>query len=155
MSVNENKPVYRGEQKVDFNAANFYYIPLLILQNNPASGATIFFGSDARAPLTSAARSKVKIYQSGTITEFVLWTYANSTAGTGEAWALYVRLNNSTDTLVQSVSVAGAEREWKNSGLSIPVVAGSDYIEGKLINPNPWATAPTAWYGHGHVKVTL
>lgn len=154
MSVNENQPVFRGEQRSDFRPANFYLLPLLFLQNNPTSGQTLYIGSVARAPLTNAARGKVDIPVSGTITEAVLYSYANSVAGSNQAWTFSIRLNNTTDTLVQSLSLSTAERRWKNTGLSIPVVGGVDYVEGKFVNPT-WGTSPTAWYGSGYIKITL
>jgi hypothetical protein len=68
-----------------------------------------------------------------------VWAHAG-TAGTGETWACNIRLNNTTDTLVQSLASTAAYRVWSNTGLSIAVVAG-DYIEIKLVNPT-WVTNP-------------
>jgi hypothetical protein len=68
-----------------------------------------------------------------------VWCHA-ATAGTNEAWACNIRLNNTTDTLVQSLSSSAGYRVWSNTGLSIAVVAG-DYIEFKMVNPT-WATNP-------------
>ena len=53
---------------------------------------------------------------------------------------MYVRKNDSTDTLIQTVSSATAERSWTNNSLSISVAAG-DYVEIKGVNPT-WATNP-------------
>jgi len=101
---------------------------------------TIYFGSLAGvAPSSTAAISRIYIPKTGTIKVAQIVAHA-ATAGTGESWSLYVRLNNTTDTLIQTVASTAAFRTWINTSLSIAVVAG-DYIEIKSINPT-WATNP-------------
>ena len=117
-------------------------LPVQFLQNNPTDAQTIYFGNQPRAPLTTAAISKVKIPRDGTITKADIYTYANSVVGSAEAWPLYVRYDNTTDTLVQSIAAATAERNYVNLALSIAVVAGH-YVEIKMVNPT-WVTNPTA-----------
>lgn len=69
------------------------------------------------------------------------YIYCNAgTAGTAEAWPANVRLNNATDTLVQSLALSNVNRAWANTNLNVAVVAG-DYVEIKLVNPT-WATNP-------------
>ena len=88
--------------------------------------------------------------KSGTIKIAEVYCYSG-TAGTAEAWSLYVRLNNTTDTLIATLSVSASERVFSNAVLSIPVVAGN-YFEIKSIQPT-WATNPlTTIYG-GYVYV--
>lgn len=101
---------------------------------------TIYFGSLAGlAPTTTAAITRIYIPKAGTIKR--AYIVANcATAGTAEAWPLYVRLNNTTDTLVESPTVSSTFRTWTNTSLSIAVVAG-DYIELKAVNP-AWVTNP-------------
>lgn len=102
-------------------------------------GQTIHFGIPQVAPSTTGGNQRVYIPKSGTIK--AAYVYANAgTAGTGEAWVMHVRLNNTTDTQIQSLSLANANRVWSNTGLSIAVVAG-DFIEIKSVNPT-WATNP-------------
>jgi hypothetical protein len=94
--------------------------------------------------------SKVHIRKAGTIKMANIYCYSG-TAGTGEAWSLYIRKNNTTDYLIQTLSLATSERIFTNSSLSIAVIAG-DYIEIKGIQPT-WATNPlTTIYG-GYIYI--
>jgi len=103
-----------------------------------------------KAPTTSANISKVYIRKAGTIKIAQIYCYSG-TAGTAEAWSLYIRKNNSADTLIATLSVAASERLFTNSALSIAVAAG-DYIEIKGIQPG-WSTNPlTTIYG-GYIYI--
>lgn len=100
---------------------------------------TIYIGSKAVAPTTTAAITRIYIPRAGTIKG--AYVHGNfGTAGTAESWTMYIRLNNTTDTTIQAQAVSATSRVWSNSGLSITVAAG-DYIEIKSINPT-WATNP-------------
>jgi hypothetical protein len=100
--------------------------------------------------VTAAATSKIFIRKAGTIKAAEIYNYSG-TAGTNEAWSLYIRKNNSTDTLIATVSAVTSERVFTNSGLSIAVAAG-DYIEIKGVQPL-WATNPlTTIYG-GYIYI--
>ena len=127
-----------------------YTLPVQALTSSPADGVTVYFGQLPKAPVTVAATSKVRVPKSGTIKRVFVYCYSG-TAGTAEAWSLYVRLNNLTDTLIKTLSVSQAERIFDNDALNIAVVAG-DYIEIKGVQP-AWATNPlTTVYG-GYVYV--
>ena len=103
-----------------------------------------------KAPITTANVSKIYIRKAGTIKIAEIYCYSG-TAGTGEAWSLYIRKNNTTDTLIKTLSVATSERVFTNSALSIAVAAG-DYIEIKGVQPT-WATNPlTTIYG-GYIYI--
>jgi len=54
---------------------------------------------------------------------------------------MYIRLNNTTDTLISSLSVSTNERIRINTGLNITVVVG-DYIEIKTVTPT-WTPNPS------------
>jgi hypothetical protein len=70
----------------------------------------------------------------------------SGTAGTNEAWSLYVRKNNSADTLIATLNVSTSERVFSNTGLNISLVSG-DYVEIKGVQPT-WGTNPlTTIYG--------
>lgn len=70
----------------------------------------------------------------------------SGTAGTAESWSLYVRKNNTTDTLIATLTVSASDRVFSNAALNIAVVAG-DYVEIKGVRPL-WATNPlTTIYG--------
>ena len=128
-----------------------YTLSVQALTSSPADGATVYFGQLPKAPITTAAVSRVYIRKAGTIKMANIFCYSG-TAGTGESWSLYIRLNNTTDTLIETLAVATNERTFDNSSLSIAVSAG-DYIEIKSVQPT-WATNPltTIWGGYIYIE---
>lgn len=128
-----------------------YTIGVHALTSSPADGATVYFGMLPKAPTTTANISKVYIRKAGTIKIAEIYCYSG-TAGTNEAWSLYIRKNNSTDTLIATLNVSASERIFSNMGLSIPVVVG-DYVEVKGIQPT-WGTNPltTIWGGYVYIE---
>lgn len=113
---------------------------------------TDYIGFASATPTTTAAHRKMYIPVAGTIIIAELF-FACNTAGTNENWSAYIRLNDTTDTLIQTVGVSATSRTWTNSALSIAVVAG-DFIEIKIINPT-WATNPSgapSWGGYVYVQ---
>jgi hypothetical protein len=127
-----------------------YTLSVQALTSSPTDAQTIYFGNLPKAPVTTAAISKVYIPKAGTIKRAEIYCYSG-TAGTNQAWSGYVRLNNATDTLIATLSVATNERVFSNSALSIAVVAG-DYIEIKFINPT-WATNPLTTIFGGYIYI--
>jgi hypothetical protein len=127
-----------------------YTLSVQALTSSPVDAQTIYFGNLPKAPVTVAGTSKVYIPKSGTIKRAEIYCYSG-TAGTNQAWSGYVRLNNLTDTLIATLSVATNERVFSNSALSIAVVAG-DYIEIKFINPT-WATNPLTTIFGGYIYI--
>jgi hypothetical protein len=131
--------------KPSIPAAIGYTLHVQALTSSPADSVTVYFGQLPKAPVSAAATSKVYIRKAGTIKAANIYVYSG-TAGTNEAWSLYVRLNNTTDYLIQTVSVSASERIFSNVALSIAVAVG-DYIEIKGVQPL-WATNPlTTIYG--------
>jgi len=127
-----------------------YTLSVQALTSSPTDAQTVYFGQLPKAPITTAAVSRIYIRKAGTIKMANVFCYSG-TAGTAEAWSLYIRLNNSTDTLIETIAAAASERTFDNSSLSIAVVAG-DYIEIKSIQPT-WATNPlTTIYG-GYIYI--
>lgn len=127
-----------------------YAINVQALTSSPADGATVYFGMLPKAPITTANVSKVYIQKAGTIKIAEIYCYSG-TAGTNESWSLYIRKNNTTDTLISTRAVSANERVFSNTGLSIAMSVG-DYFEIKGIQPT-WATNPlTTIYG-GYVYI--
>ena len=127
-----------------------YCIQVQALTSSPTDAQTVYFGMLPKAPTTTANISKVYMRKAGTIKIAEIYCYSG-TAGTGEAWSLYIRKNNTTDYLIATLSVAANERVFSNTGLNIPVAVG-DYIEIKGVQPT-WATNPlTTIYG-GYVYI--
>lgn len=127
-----------------------YAINVQALTSSPTDAQTIYFGSLPKAPVTAAATSKVYIPRSGTLKRAEIYCYSG-TAGTAEAWSLYVRHNNATDYLIATLSVSANERVFSNAALAIAVSAG-DYVEIKAINPT-WATNPLTTIFGGYVYI--
>ena len=129
------------------------YLPFFVQMPNYATltaNAAIYFGNNAKSATTTAGRNKVYIRQSGTITSAELYSYCITAAGTNENISVYIRLNNTTDYLVQTVGSASAERIFSNTGLDIAVVAG-DYFEIKMVTPASFSTAPQGFTIAGNV----
>jgi hypothetical protein len=117
---------------------------------SPADGATGYFGSSFTGGIsTSAAVRRIYCPYAGTINVAEVFLYAGSVAGSAENVSVYVRKNNTTDTLIQTVGVSTADRRFANTSLGISVAAG-DYVEFKIICPT-WATNPTAITGSGYL----
>ena len=127
-----------------------YTLHLQALTSSPGDGATVYFGNLPKAPTTSAAISRVYIPKAGTIKVARIWCYSG-TAGTNEAWSLYIRKNNAEDTLIATLSLATNARDFSNASLSIAVAAG-DYIEIKGVQP-AWATNPATTIYGGYVYI--
>lgn len=127
-----------------------YTIALQALTSSPTDAQTIYFGNIPRAPTSTAASSKVYIRKAGTIKVAEIYCQSG-TAGTNESWSIYVRLNNTSETLIATVSLATGERVWSNTGLSIAVAVG-DYIEIKSVNPT-WVTNPLTTIFGGYIYI--
>ncbi|MBK8200333.1 MAG: hypothetical protein IPK75_18455 [Acidobacteria bacterium] len=117
---------------------------------DPADSTTYYFGALPIAPATTGAERRLHVPRAGTITRVDVTSYAK-TAGSNESVSLYVRKNDTSDTLVATVSTSANLRYFQASGLSIAVAAG-DYIEIKLVCP-AWGTNPLSVYFAGNVFV--
>lgn len=117
---------------------------------DPADSTTYYFGALPIAPATSGAERRLHVPRAGTITRVDVTSYAK-TAGSAESVSLYVRKNDTSDTLVATVSASANLRYFQATGLSIAVAAG-DYIEMKLVCP-AWGTNPLGLYLAGNVFV--
>jgi len=128
-----------------------YTLSVQGLTSSPADGATIYFGNMPKAPITTPAVSKVYIRQACTIKRAEIYCFSG-TPGSNESWSLYIRKNNTTDTLVATLSVSASERVFSNTNLNISVASG-DYIEMKAINPT-WGTNPLTciWGGYLYIE---
>lgn len=118
-----------------------YTIAVTTASTNISVGITYYFGSQARAMVSTANVWKMYIPKDGTIKKVYIMSYAGTTVGSNENLSLYIRKNNTTDTLIATIGASTALREFTNTSLSISVSAG-DYIEMKLVVPNPYTTPP-------------
>jgi len=126
---------------------------VLYTSNNPATGATRYFGNKPGAPSATGGQNKIYLRRAVTIIGAEIYAYATATAGSNENISFYVRVNDTTDTLIQTVGVAAAERIFTNHSLSINLGVG-DYFEIKRVNPT-WGTPPTAEIAGGYILYQL
>lgn len=127
-----------------------YAINVQALTSSPADSATIYFGMLPKAPATAQGTSKIYLRAAGIIKRAEIYCFSG-TAGSAEAWPISIRLNSSSDTLIQSLSLSTSERVFTNAALNIAVVAG-DYIEIKSVNP-AWATNPLTCIFGGYIYI--
>ena len=127
-----------------------YAVNVQALTSSPTDSQTIYLGMLPKAPTTTANISKVYIRAAGTIKRAEIYVYSG-TAGSAEAWSFYIRKNNTTDTLIQTVSVSASERVFTNKALNIAMADG-DYFEIKAVNPL-WATNPLTTIIGGYVYI--
>lgn len=115
-------------------------------QATPTDAQTIYWGLNTNVNVvTTADQAAIYIPIAGTIVAAQVTTYA-VTAGSNENWSMYLRLNNSTDTLIATVGQSANYRVWLNTALSIAVSAGHR-IEVKEVQPT-WATDPATVRRH-------
>ena len=108
-------------------------------QATTTDGQTLYWGSMIVAPSTTANRWRIYIPKTGVIESVYIYSYSG-TAGSAENWSTYIRLNNTSDTLIQTLAVNTNDRVWSNTSLNISVTQGN-YIEIKEVCPT-WATNP-------------
>lgn len=117
---------------------------------SPVDGETVYIGNATTKSVTAGTR-KTYIRRAGRLTVAEIYTYADTVAGSNENWSFYIRLNNTTDTLIATIGTTGPERIFSNTAMGIAVAAG-DYIELKMVNPT-WGTNPTGVQIYGYVLI--
>ena len=121
------------------------------LSHDPVDGETRYFGMLPRIPNATAANNKIYIRASGMIRRVEIYCFSATASGTNEAWSLYIRVNNTTDYLIKTLSVNTSERVFSNVNLAIALIDG-DFFEIKMVNP-VWITNPQATYFGGYVYI--
>lgn len=146
--------VNAGETGLEFGtpsaAANDYTIPVMSGIHNPGDATAYFFGATTNLPSGAGAGRSVAVVNAGTITGATI-TAVCATTSTNENWTLSIRLNNSTNTTINTVGTTGATKTWTATGLSIAVVSG-DLLEITTTTPT-WATNPTGCGYSGYLIV--
>lgn len=72
------------------------------------------------------------------------------TAGSNEAWDMFIRVNDTTDYLLATVSQSSNRRTWINSALNIPLFAGDNVVV-KSVAPI-FITNPASVIFSGYLK---
>ena len=110
---------------------------------NPADATTYYLGSTVNVTVVSATTGGLRrmyIPKDGII-DSVYGTIFNTVYGTSETSSIYIRVNNTTDTLITNSLINNAQvTSFSGTGLGIAVTAGQ-YIELKWITPT-WVTNP-------------
>ena len=105
--------------------------------HNPLDATTYLYGTTYGVTLNNG----LYIPMAGTIITVDFSVYVATALGTTETSSVYLRLNNTTDTLISSGVQANTRYQHYRANVSI-VVAKDDYIEWKWVTPT-WATNPT------------
>ena len=125
----------------DKPAITGYALSFTALVFSPADSATYFFGIQSYAPsLTNGGQRRAYAPKSGTIKAAYIYWLADSGGGSAENISAYIRLNDTSDTLIKTLGEAQEGHLFDNAALSIAVVAG-DYIEIKIVCP-AWTSNP-------------
>lgn len=121
-----------------------YTLQLSQAGDAPLDAETQFFGglfSIDASPTADIYR--VYIPRAGIIKRVDWFNLVVGTLGSGESTSAYIRVNNTTDTLITSSMLHNALKlYYSNAALAIVVNAG-DYIEAKMVHPT-WVTNPTS-----------
>ena len=121
---------------------------------SPVDATTYYFSAfPASTPSTTILGHQIAVPQNGIIASAIITIFSGTAAGTNEAWEIYVRVNDTTDYLIASVSAAASNRFWRNNSLSIPITT-SDFFCIKMICPT-WATNPDGCRVMGTIGVNI
>jgi hypothetical protein len=129
---------------------SYYTLPFMALTNSPADNATNYMGFLPKAPVTTAAISKMTVPRDGVVERVEIYDYSG-TAGTSETYGYYLMKNNAEELLINNLNVATSERVFSNTSIRLSVAAG-DYLEIKRKHP-AWVTNPLTNIVGGYVFI--
>jgi hypothetical protein len=112
--------------------------------------STYYLGNPYGPPTTDPAVRRMYCPMAGTIKVVYFYWYAQ-TAGSGDNISVYIRLNDTSDTLIATIGNTAASKVFSKTDLSIAVVQG-DYYEIKVVCP-AWATNPADVFLSGVVYI--
>ena len=135
-----------------YKSPHMYALSFGHANGSPADLTTYYIGGmPALAAGTVITLFQMRILKSGRITGFYHITEDGAAVGSNEAWPVYIRVNNTTDYLVDTQAVASQFRVWQSTVLSIPVTQGDDIVV-KWITP-AWVTNPINNRGWGYILI--
>ena len=119
---------------------------------SPTDGFTYYFANiPASTPTTTLAPNVIYLMTRCKITGAYIVTYSSGAAGTAEDVSLYVRVNNTTNYLIQTVGVAAIQRDFSNVNMNVPLEP-TDFISIIMVCPT-WETNPTNWKTTGFLRI--
>lgn len=136
-------------QLVDMNESSAFSIGVSCISYNPSDNQSVAIGIDTQTPGTTFDIQRIYLPVNCKLVGASFFWRAATSAGSGENISIYIRRNNSTDTLVQTVGNTSATKLFTNSALDVDFTAG-DYFEVKVTQPT-WATNPTGVRIFGNV----
>lgn len=108
---------------------------------NPADGTTYYLGYNTTSTAFTASNGNTRFYMvtTGTITKF--YAVFTVTVGSSQNVTVALRLNNTSNTTVATVTFDAATITISNTSVNLNVVAG-DFIDVIIICPT-WTSDPT------------
>jgi hypothetical protein len=119
---------------------------------NPVDSETRYFAQRSILPQTVENTNRVYADRTTKIVGASIQLYS-STAGSNEDWSMYIRVNDTTDYLIATVSQNANIRLFENSSLNI-TLNDNDWFSIKLVNPI-WGTNPVGTTGAGQLTVII
>lgn len=126
---------------VDGLATKTSFISLKALNFSPSDGLSYYF-VDSEAPNTNGSIFRFYAPSNMVIKKAYISFATLTTLGTTETSSIYIRVNNTTDTLISNAVINNAtSTQVSNTSLNLAVSAGS-YFNIKWTAPT-WVTNPT------------
>lgn len=133
---------------------SYYTLQWAIIAGWSPVDSTTYYVSGKGVQDGNAARGRIYIPVSGTIVYADFNSYVGTTLASAETSSAWVRLNNTTDTLISdAIQQDAVYEQFVNSALSIAVTAGN-YVEIKWTTP-AWVTNPTNTRQYGIITVRV
>jgi len=133
---------------------SYYTLQWAIIAGWSPVDSTTYYISGKGVQDGNAARGRIYIPVSGTIVYADFNSYVGTTLASAETSSAWVRLNNTTDTLISdAIQQDTVYEQFVNSALSIAVTAGN-YVEIKWTTP-AWVTNPTNTRQYGFIVVRV
>ena len=133
---------------------SYYSLQWAIITGWSPVDSTTYYISGKGVQDGNAARGSIYIPVSGTIVYADFNSYVGTTLASAETSSAWVRLNNTTDTLISdAIQQDAVYEQFVNSALSIAVTAGN-YVEIKWTTP-AWVTNPTNTRQYGFIVVRV
>jgi len=119
-----------------------YTLPVLVSLGNPADASTYYYGLPTRGVTNgNNGASRIYIPKAGTVKAVTF--FFNQTVGSSETSTMYLRVNDTTDTVISSAVTNDATNiSFSNTAMSVAVSLG-DFLELKWVTPT-WVTNPNS-----------